>query len=65
MNPETDYIFKIVVSMIPVMVVGLLFKDQVEAIFGSGLLIVGICLMGTAILLSLHQISIIRSMYLA
>ena len=52
MNPETDYIFKIVVSMIPVMVVGLLFKDQVEAIFGSGLLIVGICLMGTAILLS-------------
>lgn len=55
MNPETDYIFKIVVSMIPVMVVGLLFKDQVEAVFGSGLLIVGICLMGTALLLSVSN----------
>jgi len=55
MNPETDYIFKIVVSMIPVMIVGLLFKDQVEAVFGSGLLIVGICLIGTALLLSVSN----------
>lgn len=55
MNYETDYIFKIVVSMIPVMIVGLLFKDQVEAIFGSGLLIVGICLMVTALLLAVSN----------
>lgn len=55
MNPETDYIFKIAISMIPVLIVGLLFKDQVEAIFGSGLLIVGISLIVTSILLSVSN----------
>ena len=34
-NDQTDYLLKIVVSMIPVMVVGLFFKDQVESLFGS------------------------------
>lgn len=53
MNPETEYIFKIAVSMIPVFVIGMFFKDQVEAIFGSGLLIVGISLLVTASLLML------------
>ena len=38
--------------MRPVMIVGLFFKDQVEAIFGSGLLIVGCCLLLTATLLT-------------
>jgi undecaprenyl-diphosphatase len=38
--------------MIPVGVVGLLFKDQVEEIFGSGLLVVGCCLLITAALLT-------------
>jgi undecaprenyl-diphosphatase len=55
MNPETDYILKIFVSMIPVLIVGLFFKDQVEAIFGSGLLIVGICLIVTALLLTVSS----------
>jgi undecaprenyl-diphosphatase len=54
MNPETEYIFKIAVSMIPVFVIGMFFKDQVEAIFGSGLLIVGISLLVTASLLRTH-----------
>ncbi len=53
MNPETEYLFKIAVSMIPVFVIGMFFKDQVEAIFGSGLLIVGISLLVTASLLML------------
>lgn len=51
-NEGTKYIVNILISMIPVAVVGLLFKDNVEAIFGSGLLVVGICLMVTASLLA-------------
>ena len=50
-NDETIYLFKIALSMIPVMIVGLFFKDEVETIFGSGLLIVGCCLLLTALLL--------------
>jgi undecaprenyl-diphosphatase len=52
MNDETKYVLNIIVSMIPVGVVGLLFKDQVEEIFGSGLLVVGCCLLITAALLT-------------
>jgi len=51
MNEETKYFLNILVSMIPVGIVGLFFKDQVEEIFGSGLLIVGCCLLLTAALL--------------
>jgi len=51
MNDETKYVLNIIVSMIPVGIVGLFFKDQVEEIFGSGLLIVGCCLLITAALL--------------
>jgi undecaprenyl-diphosphatase len=50
-NEETQYLFKIAVSMIPVLIVGLFFKDYVEAIFGSGLLLVGCMLLLTAVLL--------------
>ena len=53
MNEETHYIAKICVSMIPVLVVGLLFKEQVKAIFGEGVALVGLMLLVTAILLSL------------
>ena len=38
--------------MIPVGIVGLFFKDYVEQVFGSGLLIVGIMLLVTAMLLT-------------
>lgn len=38
--------------MIPVGIVGVFFKDYVEALFGSGLLIVGCMLLVTAVLLS-------------
>ena len=55
-NDETDYIFKIVVSMIPVAVVGFLFKDQVEALFGDSLTTVAICLLVTAALLLLSDV---------
>lgn len=51
-NDGTKYIVNILISMIPVAVVGFFFKDKVEEIFGSGLLVVGICLLLTAALLA-------------
>ena len=54
-NAEKDYVAKIFVSMIPVFVVGMFFKDQVESFFGNGLLLVGICLLVTAALLALSE----------
>ena len=49
-NDQTDYLFKIALSMIPVMVVGLFFKDAVESLFGS-IYVVGFALIATALLL--------------
>ncbi|MBO7458772.1 MAG: undecaprenyl-diphosphate phosphatase [Paludibacteraceae bacterium] len=54
-NKEKDYVAKILVSMIPVFIVGMFLKDQVEAFFGNGLLLVGICLIITAALLALSE----------
>lgn len=51
-NKETQMVAKILLSMIPVGIVGLFFKEYVEAIFGSGLLIVGCMLLVTAALLA-------------
>lgn len=52
MNDETRYFINIVISMIPVGIVGVFFKDYVEKIFGSGLAIVGSLLIVTALLLT-------------
>lgn len=52
MNDETRYAINILVSMIPVGIVGVFFKDYVEQIFGSGLGIVGYMLLLTAALLA-------------
>jgi undecaprenyl-diphosphatase len=49
-NDQTDYLLKMVVSMIPVFVVGVFFKDQVESLFGS-ITVVGVALIMTALLL--------------
>lgn len=49
-NDETDYLLKICVSMIPILVVGLFFKDYVEGLFGS-IMVVGCALVMTAVLL--------------
>ena len=51
-NEGTKYIVNILISMIPVAIVGFFFKDKIEAVFGSGLLIVGIMLLVTAALLA-------------
>ena len=52
LNNGTKYAINILISMIPVFIVGVFFKDTVEEIFGSGLLIVGIMLLITATLLT-------------
>ena len=52
MNAEMKYIINILISMIPIGIVGFFFKDEVERIFGSGLFIVGLMLIVTALLLA-------------
>lgn len=49
-NDETDYLLKICVSMIPILIVGVFFKDFVEDLFGS-IIVVGVALVVTAVLL--------------
>ena len=53
MNDEIKYTGKIVVSMIPVIVLGIFFKDFVENMFAGNLAALGIQFLITALLLSL------------
>lgn len=57
LNPDQRYVLNILVSMIPIGIVGVFFKDQVEDFFGSGLLVVGICLLLTAALLTFSYLA--------
>lgn len=57
LNPDQRYVLNILVSMIPIGIVGVFFKDKVEDIFGSGLLVVGICLLLTAALLTFSYLA--------
>ena len=50
-NEETQYVGMILLSMIPILVVGLFFRETVEEIYGSRLLLVGTCMIATAALL--------------
>ena len=50
-NDEMKYMVNILITMIPIGIVGVFFKDKVEEVFGSGLMIVGIMLLLTAALL--------------
>ena len=52
LNEGTRYAINIIISMIPVAIVGLFFKDRIEGIFGSGTTVVGCCLLVTAALLT-------------
>lgn len=51
-DPQFYYVLKILVSCIPVGIVGVCFKDTIEQFFGTDLTVVGICLIVTAALLS-------------
>ena len=57
LNADQRYMLNIVVSMIPIFVVGIYFKDTVKSIFGQGLLVVGCCLLVTADLLAYSYLS--------
>lgn len=46
------YVLKILVSCIPVGIVGVFFKDTIEGFFGTDLTLVGVCLLITAALLA-------------
>lgn len=54
-NDEKRYAGKILLSMVPVFVIGMFFKDYVEIIFGHGMVVVGVCLLLTAALLTFAQ----------
>ena len=51
------YVIKILVSCIPIAIVGFCFKDVVEEFFTGNLTIVGICLLATACLLTFAHFS--------
>lgn len=52
-NDQSKFSAKIVLSMIPAVIVGLLFEEQLEAFFGGKILFVGLMLLVTALLLLL------------
>ena len=54
-NDETDYILKIALSMIPVFIVGMFFKDAVTSLF-TGLSVVGCALLLTSALLFVSDV---------
>lgn len=51
MNDETDYALKLIVSMIPVAIVGFTMKDWVESLFTADMTITGSMLLVTALFL--------------
>lgn len=50
-NEETKFAFKIVISMIPAVIIGLLFEKELESFFGGSIAFVGAMLIVTAVLL--------------
>lgn len=52
-NDDMQFLAKIIVSMLPAVVVGLFFEEQLEALFAGNIFLVGCMLMVTALLLFL------------
>ncbi|TXD51574.1 MULTISPECIES: undecaprenyl-diphosphate phosphatase [unclassified Polaribacter] len=52
-NDELKFSLKIIISMMPAVIVGLLFEKQLESFFGGKILLVGVMLLVTAVLLLL------------
>lgn len=55
-NDETKFVVQIIISMIPVAIIGLFFKDSVEVLFENQLIFVGLALLVTASLLIMSQL---------
>ena len=60
LNEQTLFAINIAVSMIPVAFVGIFFRDTIEALFTSNLLLVGSMLLVTALLLTFTHYSKVR-----
>lgn len=56
-NDETKFVFLLVISAIPVGIVGVVFKTEIEALFSGNILFVGIMLLITSLLLLLTQLA--------
>ena len=56
-NEATIYVSKLLFSSIPVLVLGLFFKDEIEALFTENLVMVGSALVFTALLLAATHFS--------
>jgi len=56
-NDQTKYIFKIIVSMIPVIFIGLFFAEEIESLFTGNLVFVGSMLIVTSLLLGVTYFS--------
>jgi undecaprenyl-diphosphatase len=52
MNEETSYVLKLIVSMVPVGLAGILLKDNIERMFSGDIIFVGFMLLITALLLA-------------
>ena len=50
-NEDTKFVTKIIISMLPAVLVGLFFEEQLEQLFGGSILLVGCMLLVTAVLL--------------
>ncbi len=61
MNDEQKYVINILISMIPVGIVGLFFKDYIESLYGDKVIVVvGCCLLVTSLLLALTHFYVPR-----
>jgi len=56
-NDETKFVVKIIISMIPVLIIGVFFKDHVESFFNGNMIFVGSMLIVTASLLTFTHFS--------
>jgi len=56
-NESVEYVAKLLLSMIPVGLIGVFYKDQIEAFFGGDVLLVGFMLLLTATLLAMTYYS--------
>jgi undecaprenyl-diphosphatase len=52
-NEDTQFIFKIIISMLPAVIIGLFFEDELEQLFGGSIILVGFMLLVTGALLFL------------
>lgn len=52
MNEETSYVLKIIISMVPVGIAGVLLKEPIESLFNGNLIFIGLMLLVTSLILA-------------